>query len=180
MGFFYTRQKRRGFTLVEVLVVVGVLAGLSSIVYFNGGEARKKSRDTQRVSDIQQIVVALRLYKELNGTYPDCEAGMIIGEKVTPNKFCKNNIDTILTPYLTKIPNDPLGGASYHYVYDSDMDCRANGNGSNETVLYVTKTENPAKANWGSNSGSIDGVCEPTGASTEAEAYGVVLGPSVP
>ena len=180
MGLFNFKQKKKGFTLIEVLVAMAILGLLASIVYFNGGEARKKARDTQRESDIQQIVVALRLYKELNGTYPDCKQGMTIGEGATPSGACADNIDTALAPYLTAIPKDPLGGTSYHYKYDSDMDCRSNGNGSDETVLYVTKTENPAKANWGSNSGSIDGVCEPTGASTEAEAYGVVLGPSVP
>ncbi|KND48735.1 MAG: hypothetical protein AB198_00235 [Parcubacteria bacterium C7867-003] len=54
-------MRNRGFTLIELLVVIAIIGTLSSIVLTNINTARSKSRDSQRISDIKQIHLALEL-----------------------------------------------------------------------------------------------------------------------
>ncbi len=62
-------SERRGFTLVEVLFVAAIVALLSMVVIGNIGEARKKVRDTQRMTDLSTLQIALKLYRDSYGTY---------------------------------------------------------------------------------------------------------------
>ncbi len=62
-------QKKRGFTLIEILVVVAIIGIIASVVIMSLAEAKKKSRDTQRESDLAQLQLALRIYFDANGTY---------------------------------------------------------------------------------------------------------------
>ncbi|KKQ58329.1 MAG: fimbrial protein pilin [Parcubacteria group bacterium GW2011_GWC1_38_17] len=54
----------RGFTLLELLVVISIIGLLASIALVSLDSARKKTRDTQRLSDMAGIQKALRLYYE--------------------------------------------------------------------------------------------------------------------
>jgi len=66
---------RKGFTLIELLVVIAIIGILSSIVFVNISEARKKARDAQRLSDLDQIRLALDMYHIDHGFYPDNNPG---------------------------------------------------------------------------------------------------------
>jgi len=65
-----TRHIQRGFTIIELLVVVIVIAILASVtvVAFNGVQGR--ARDIHRVYDITNLRKVLAIYYQLNGTYP--------------------------------------------------------------------------------------------------------------
>jgi len=52
---------KKGFTLVELLVVVSIIALLASIVVVSMGGARRSGRDTRAISDIKQIQTAIEL-----------------------------------------------------------------------------------------------------------------------
>ena len=69
MNMCVQSRKQSGFTLVELLIAVSVVAVLATIVYASFGEARKKAHDTQRVTDIQTLQLALKLYHEKYATY---------------------------------------------------------------------------------------------------------------
>jgi len=100
---FISRTQRRGFTLVELLIILGVMSALSTIVYYNVNEARAKSRDTQRMSDLSQIHLALRLYNDTYGSYPDfpgAVGGVAVGEGT--------EIDAYLDPFFPRSFKDPL------------------------------------------------------------------------
>ena len=60
----------KGFTLLELLVVIGIIGLLASIVVVNLTGARKKARDIKRVADIKTIQTALESYYGKNGKYP--------------------------------------------------------------------------------------------------------------
>ncbi len=56
--------KEKGFTLLELLIVIGIIAILSVILVFvlNPAETLKKSRDSQRIADLATLKTALGLY----------------------------------------------------------------------------------------------------------------------
>ena len=104
----YTYKKTKGFTLVELLVVIAIIGILSSVVFASLQSARAKARDARRVSDVDQIKLALELYYDANGQYPAS------GGAATPNSSWSNSNDsswttlqTFLQPYLSKLPTDP-------------------------------------------------------------------------
>lgn len=66
-----SRQKDlRGFTLVELLVAVGIIGVLASVSMVSVNSIRVKARDSKRISDIKQVQNALEAYYSNNGQYP--------------------------------------------------------------------------------------------------------------
>jgi prepilin-type N-terminal cleavage/methylation domain-containing protein len=65
-----TRGRRVGFTLVELLVVIGILVILISILTPAVLRAMKQARKTKQISDLQAIAVALNAYKDDFSDYP--------------------------------------------------------------------------------------------------------------
>lgn len=59
-----TPNSSKGFTLLELLIVIAILATLATIVVLvlNPAETLAKSRDTQRMSDLQTLKAAIALY----------------------------------------------------------------------------------------------------------------------
>lgn len=103
-------NRQRGFTIVElliVIVVIGILAAIT-IVAYNG--VQQRARDVTRTSDISSIQKALELYRVDNGVYPS------VGTDGTG--YALSTLSTALVPtYIPRIPNDPNTGlTNYQYV----------------------------------------------------------------
>lgn len=58
---FLARHKEKGFTLIELLVVIAIIGVLASVVLASLNNARQKSRDARRITDLKQIQLALEL-----------------------------------------------------------------------------------------------------------------------
>jgi len=65
-----TTNSPSGFTLIELIVVVAIIAVLSTILFGFLGDSKIKARDTKRVSDIKEIQLALEVYHSVNKKYP--------------------------------------------------------------------------------------------------------------
>lgn len=98
--------KREGFSLLELLIVMAVLALLTMLVAGNYVTSLKKGRDAQRKADLQSIQKALELYYEDNKSYPI---------NSLPNPFCHPN-GCATEQYMANFPTDPQG---YTYYYNS-------------------------------------------------------------
>jgi prepilin-type N-terminal cleavage/methylation domain-containing protein len=61
---------KKGFTLIELLVVIAIIGLLSTMAVVALNNARTKSRDAKRVSDIKQIQTALEMYFTDQNNYP--------------------------------------------------------------------------------------------------------------
>lgn len=89
--------------------------------------ARKKARNTVRVSDMKQIQIALEMYAiDHGGAYPNTNGALVcLGvpstEKCWGGPYGNDAINAALAPYLPKIPKDPsYGGRMYGtYTYRS-------------------------------------------------------------
>lgn len=111
-------KNNRGFTLIEILIVVMVIGILSGVMLrvINVDDVRKKTRDSQRIADLKKIQTALELYFVDNRTYP------VSGEFISITG--SDDVSTILKgsgtddTYINQIPTDPKPEHG-NYMYKS-------------------------------------------------------------
>lgn len=104
-------RKQKGFTLVELLVVVAIIGLLSTLAVVSLNGIRERARDTKRLSDLDAIRNAFELVKTEKGDYkPDnsCFAGRKISECVggaleTFLPTIKNIADPLWTTYCDDV-----------------------------------------------------------------------------
>ena len=99
-------KKRRGFSLIEVLVVVGILALLLIIGFQQFGTQMAKGRDARRKADLDKIKKVYEDYASDYNQYPP------FGTLDT----CGDSTGTALEKYLNEIPCDPANGSPYVYA----------------------------------------------------------------
>ena len=106
------QQRRRGFTIVELLIVIVVIAILAAIVIvaYNGVQGR--ARDSRRLQDLETIVKALEAYKTTHGNYPAAvSTSGAAGWEVSTNGTSATNFLSALvssTDGVSRIPVDPV------------------------------------------------------------------------
>ena len=101
-------KNRKGFTLVEVLLVVVIIAILAAIVIvaINPGRQISQANNTQRTADIKAILDGVHQYAVDNrGTLPAniTAAATVVGSGVGQIDICADLVPT----YLAKLPYDP-------------------------------------------------------------------------
>jgi general secretion pathway protein G len=108
-------RRARGFTLLEVMVVVFILGLLATLVVPKIVGRTDDARRTKAVADMKGIEQALNLYRLDTGGYPTTEQGLeaLVRRPETPPLPRQWNPNG----YLEKVPVDPWGNA---YVYVSD------------------------------------------------------------
>jgi prepilin-type N-terminal cleavage/methylation domain-containing protein len=74
-NFMKQRKLIQGFTLIELMVTIGIIAILSAVLFASYNSAREQARDKLRMSDLKEVQVALELYKAQHGRYPAAGCG---------------------------------------------------------------------------------------------------------
>jgi prepilin-type N-terminal cleavage/methylation domain-containing protein len=90
------KNQNRGFTIVELLVVIVVIAILVALTLPNLFGLQRRARDDTRKNDLKNVQQALETYYNDNSHYPD-------------------QLSALVTQYINAIPSDPKGG-SYTYT----------------------------------------------------------------
>lgn len=104
---FGRQAARRGFTLVEFLVVIAIIGLLSSIALVSLNSARTQSRDAKRKADLLQISKAIEMFANANGYLPRNGAGWCTYISNTANNWGPD-FQADISPYLPKTPLDPI------------------------------------------------------------------------
>ncbi len=108
-----TANHQHGFTIVEILTVLGIIASLTAVIIVSSSSARANSRDKAREVDLGQIQLAIRLYREKNGATSNPGYGQVCAS-------CSSGINTAVQQYSGTV-EDPLhDGTTYYYQYVSN------------------------------------------------------------
>lgn len=116
---------QKGFTVIEVLVVFAIISLLSAVMLTSPKEARLKAHDESRIAHIDQIALALRLYYEANGKYPEvrCDSRVMetgFGGYGNAGRYDFGNngkdcwgpggllYDALVPGYMPQLPIDPV------------------------------------------------------------------------
>ncbi len=104
----YHVSRRSGFTLIEVLVTATIITVLTAIGVVSYTNINKRSRDTKRRSDMEQIRSALEMYRADNGSYSNTGGGSWTN--------ASNLSLSLVSSYMSAIPNDPKSATqTYRY-----------------------------------------------------------------
>jgi prepilin-type N-terminal cleavage/methylation domain-containing protein len=142
----------KGFTLVELLIVLAIIGVMAGVIFVNYDSAREQSRDDRRASDLAQIEVVLRLYAEQYGPNINCNGGLKIDGNTTVSSLpssgsCPDGarILSFLASTLKTIPYDPRGPANndYYYYFDGDHQCASSPTGTT-TMVFAANLESLA------------------------------------
>ena len=106
-----TDKNERGFTLIELMVVLVIIGVLAALIVPNVLDRADDARITAAKTDIANLSQALKLYKLDNQRFPTADQGL----QALVNKPTLAPVPSNWRPYLDKLPADPWGRA-YLYI----------------------------------------------------------------
>jgi len=92
-----------GFSLIELLAVVAIIAILTTIGGVIYTSIQKDVRDQQRIRDLRTVEQALEYFRNKNGYYPDASGELSAA------------LSSSVSSYLESFPKDPVASRNYQY-----------------------------------------------------------------
>lgn len=99
------RPGSKGFTLIELMVVLVIIGVLAALIVPNVLDRADDARATAAKTDIANLSQALKLYKLDNQRFPTAEQGL----QALLTKPTSGPVPANWRPYVEKLPNDPWG-----------------------------------------------------------------------
>ena len=109
---------KRGFTMIEILVVVTIIGILITLGIRSYNATQVKARDVRRKADLHNMAKPLEAYFNDYGVYPlDDDAGQIVDDVGHSMVWGAEAFDDSNgTVYMSQLPEDPRGDRDYWYV----------------------------------------------------------------
>ncbi|MBU6415278.1 type II secretion system GspH family protein [Patescibacteria group bacterium] len=155
MLHFNHKCNQKGFTIIELLVVLAIIAMLASAALAFYSQVRLKARDATREQNIKTIQTALNLYATNARTYPvssapgpcsplppaNCSNISSCGEAITSSSGAGQTL--VQDGSLPSIPTDPINQGNYKFYYSS--------NGLTYVLSYCLETDSIPQKSSGLN-----------------------------
>jgi prepilin-type N-terminal cleavage/methylation domain-containing protein len=155
-------SRTRGFTLVELLVVISIIAFLSSIVLASLNTARDKAKAKVFIQELNQFTNALELYRSDYGNYPPLDLSVDNIYRLTLNSDgtvstssipVGFNLGSLLLPYLKKLPTPTKEGIILRYKSNGNLSLvsgrvRCMGDTNIPAYIIYTLSYMPGLDNW--------------------------------
>lgn len=97
--------KQQGFTLLEIMIVVGIIVILLGLAISKIGNPTGFAKQTAVRADVQAIGTQLQLYESMNGFYPTTEQGL----QALVTQASTDPRPTRWYQLFKQVPRDPWG-----------------------------------------------------------------------
>jgi general secretion pathway protein G len=97
-------KKRKGFTMIELLVVIGIIGLLAVFLVPNLLGAKDRAKETAVKSVMHSVQLAIEAYEMENNVYP-------MEKETALESLCKNYL--LPGDYLASVPKNPFTGKEY-------------------------------------------------------------------
>lgn len=142
-------MKNKAFTVIELIIVIGIVAVLSVIVFSSISSSRAKARDSRRIQELKEFQLLLDVYKMDKFSYPqgNFHSAALWNSFITTH-FINNG-------YMTTLLKDP-GSNQYRYysTYSGTYTCNGVVWQNYEYVITFSlerQNNSVPKTNWSTN-----------------------------
>ena len=136
----------RGFTFVEMIVTIAIIGLLAAVVFGALSGSREKARDIERLNNITQLSIALRLYAEQYGEYPNAASDPSYPDCVPSTSFSPTGCLQVLVQegFISTLAYEDM--LSEVYRYDNWCDDTTPGNHPDNYRVWVGSETNQGSA----------------------------------
>jgi type II secretion system protein G len=138
-------KTKRGFTLVELLIVIIIIAVLAAVAIPKFANSSQRSKDSALRAELKLLRNAVELFKNDTGVYPAALADLALEQGSAPATGMDSAgaskpivASEFKGPYVSSVDNDPITGAAFGYNTTSapygKVYSKASGNASDGTA----------------------------------------------